>query len=190
MYSLTKEIASITGLNATSTCTLTVGTRTQPLTHTGEFRKAHFGARGVGCLGLNEPWGSDISGETSAQGSFKVLPIVEQVTQEWHNRLCTWARWRLCVCSHVHAFVSLLCLCGKDTIRSKSNSGRTRPKCHIYLLHCYWIISAGNKCSQCGQSVCDSQFMSFLANYFDTKKTRMFPHSTAGEFSEGLAWQL
>lgn len=42
MHSLTKEIASITDLNATSTCTLTVGTHTQPLTHTGEFLKNAF----------------------------------------------------------------------------------------------------------------------------------------------------
>lgn len=146
--------------------------------------------KGVGCLGLNEPWGPDICRETSAQGSFKVLPIEEQVTQEWHNRSCTWARRRLRVCSHVHAFVSLLCLCGKDTIRSKSNSGSTRPKCHIFI----YCIVTGSLVQEIDAVSVDSQSApvssSFLANYFDTKKTRMFPHSTAGEFSEGLAWQL
>lgn len=140
-------------LNATSTCTMTEGL--QPLTNAGQIlKKCILKQRGAGRLGLNEPWESDVCRDASAQGSFKVRPTEERVTQEWHSRSCAWVRRHPCICSH--ASVNLLCLCGKDAFRSKSNSGTTRPRRHSYLLRYYWIISAGDKRSQRGQSACAS----------------------------------
>lgn len=125
--------------------------------------KMHFGARGGGCLGLNDPWESHICSRIF-RGSAHWRANNTRVTQ--HERSGT------CLCSHVHASVSLSCLCGKDAIRSKSNSGTTRPKCHVYLLHYYWMVTPRNKCSQWTVSLRRHRITSFLTTSTQRKAER------------------